>query len=130
MKKRNILIGWVLFILVFVILISIYAIKVNQKKYYCKITKTYSIENIIDSQDYDFIYVTLKSFQDEDIQTIKIKRNKKQEILAGNNYEFTFEINKKIEIDSILSIYNNSNIISVRKTDKTGLELTNEDLCN
>ena len=130
MKKRNILIGWILFFLVFVILISIYANKVNQKKYYCNITKTETIENIIDSQDYDFIYVTLKSFQDEDIQTIKIKRNKKQEILAGNNYEFTFEINKKIEIDSILSIYNNSNIISVRKTDKTGLELTNEDLCN
>lgn len=82
--------------------------------------RTYKILNIAESNDQDYLYLTIRQFQDEEVQTIKVKRNLCPQIQEEKNYEFTIKPNKKIE-DNILSIFNNSTIISIKETDKTGL---------
>lgn len=82
--------------------------------------RTYKILNIAESNDQDYLYLTIRQFQDEEVQTIKVKRNLCPQIQEEKNYEFTIKTNKKIE-DNILSIFNNSTIISIKETDKTGL---------
>lgn len=82
--------------------------------------RTYKILNIAESNNQDYLYLTIRQFQDEEVQTIKVKRNLCPQIQEEKNYEFTIKPNKKIE-DNILSIFNNSTIISIKETDKTGL---------
>jgi len=96
----------------------------------CKFIRTYKILNVAESNDINYIYLTIRAFQDEEVQTIKVKRklisNPEEEY-----YEFTFKTKKKIKASSILSIYNNSKIVSITKTTKTGLEQINEKVnCN
>lgn len=126
MKKK-----YILYILLIIVIIGLilFFISLNSKKFIpCEFVRTYRVENIIDSNDENYLFITIRSFQDEDVQTIKIKKGSEQ-IKEKDNYEFKFRLTKKITNDSILEIYNNSEIISINRTDKTGLEQINDDLC-
>lgn len=117
-------------LIILIIGLALFFINFNSKKFIpCEFVRTYRVENILDSNDEDYLFITIRSFQDEDVQTIKIKKGREQ-IKEKDNYEFRFRLNKKITNDSILEIYNNSEIISINRTDKTGLEQTNDDLCS
>ncbi len=83
--------------------------------------RTYKILNIEESNDINYIYLTIRQFQCEEVQTVKVERKLCSDIVVGKNYEFTIESNKKIE-DNILSIFNNSTILSIKEIDKIGLE--------
>lgn len=83
--------------------------------------RTYKILNIEESNDINYIYLTIRQFQCEEVQTVKVERKLCPDIIVGKNYEFTIESDKKIE-DNILSIFNNSTILSIKETDKIGLE--------
>lgn len=83
--------------------------------------RTYNILNVAESNDNNYIYLTIRQFQEEEVQTIKVERKLCPNISKGNNYEFTIKPNYTFE-DNILSIFNNSTILSIKKTDKIGLE--------
>ncbi|MBR2828094.1 MAG: hypothetical protein IKE70_02555, partial [Bacilli bacterium] len=88
--------------------------------------RTYNINHIAPSNDYDYIYITIRGFQAEEIETVKVKRNQFEEFQVGDNVEITFKIESgKIE-DNLKSIFQYSNVISATKTDKTGLEQIND----
>lgn len=87
-----------------------------------KFIKTYNVLNIAESNDERYLYLTIRQFQCEEVETIKVQRTLAQTVKANNDYEFEFEYtNKKIE-DNIKSIFENATLISIKKTDKQGLE--------
>lgn len=87
-----------------------------------KFIKTYRVLNVSESNDEKYLYLTIRQFQCEEIKTVKVQRNLAQTVKANNDYEFQFEYtNKKIE-DNIESIFENANLLSIKKTDKQGLE--------
>ncbi len=101
--------------------------KKNEKLVGKKFTRTYNINHIAPSNDYDYLYITIRAFQEEEIETVKVKRNDFENAEVGNAYEIVFEIeNGEIE-NNIKSIFKNSKIVSATKTDKTGLEQVNEE---
>lgn len=83
--------------------------------------RTYKVLNIEDSNDKNYIYLTIRQFQGEEVQTVKVERKLCPNIVVGKNYEFTLKPNYRLE-DNILSIFNNSTILSIKETNKTGLE--------
>lgn len=88
--------------------------------------RTYTIHLIAPSNNYDDIYITIRGFQEEEIETVKVKRSQFEEFQINDNVEITFKIESgKIE-DNLKSIFQYSKVISITKTDKTGLEQINE----
>lgn len=89
--------------------------------------RTYNILNVSESNDNNFIYLTIRQFQDEEVQTVKVEKKLCPNIAEGKNYEFTIKPNYRVE-DSILSIFSNSTILEIKETDKTGLEQIQESI--
>jgi len=81
-------------------------------------TKTYTIENILDSEEENSYYVTLKLFQGE-VDTVLIPT--KEDLIEGKTYEFTFTTTEMDIEDNIDSIFKNSNLLKIKETDKQGL---------
>lgn len=84
--------------------------------------KTYNVLNVADSNDYKYLYITLRQFQCEEVVTVKIKRELCLDILVGNNYEFTFEFTDSMVEENISSIFSNTILKSINVTDKLGIE--------
>mgnify|MGYP006939889750 CR=1 FL=1 len=85
-------------------------------------TKTYEVLNVALSNSDEFIYLTLRQFQFEEIETIKVKKSLNYDITVGKNYEFTLEYTTEDIEDNIKSIFNNATLTSIVETDKTGLD--------
>ena len=95
----------------------------NQKNNF---TRTYEVLNIEESNDENYLYLTIRQFQQEEVETVKVLKNLANSIEINKNYEFTFKkANLNIE-DSIKSIFENAELISIKETDKTGLEQIQE----
>lgn len=85
-------------------------------------TKTYNILNVADSDDENYLYLTIKQFQNDEVETVKVLKTLANGVEANKNYEFTFQYgNKNIE-DNIKSIFENATLVQIKGTDKTGLE--------
>ena len=91
-----------------------------------KFTRTYNINHIAPSNDYDYIYITIRGFQEEEIETVKVTRSQFESLVVGDNVEITFEIESDEIEDNLKSIFKYSKVTSASKTDKTGLEQINE----
>lgn len=100
------------------------------KSYDCKFIRTYKVYGIYESNDYDYLYVTIRKYQDEDIQTIKVLKSISDELFVGENYEFKYKQKSYIPSDDILSIHDNSDLVSIKITSLTGLKQLQEDYCN
>ncbi len=91
-------------------------------------TRTYNINHIAYSNDYNYLYITIREFQKEEIETVKVLREKFEEANPGDNFEITFKIISNDIEDNLKSIFANSEVISAIKTDKTGLEQIYEEI--
>ena len=98
-------------------------------KYECVMTKTYYVENINDSNDGNYLYVTFKEYQSEGVYTIKLSKTISKDLEIGKNYAFTFNLNKDNISATIDEIFNNSELINIVETDKKGLEQKNNYNC-
>lgn len=96
--------------------------------YICSFTRTYQILDVSESNDEINLYVTLKSFQGEEVVTVKIFKDLASDIEEENYYEFTFASSGKGEED-IRSIFQNHRLLGIKKTELTGLEQINENIC-
>lgn len=89
-------------------------------------TRTYNVNNIAFSYDNRYMYITIREFQKEEIETVKVEKEWFNSVKVGDNYEMIFKIKNNMIKDNIKSIFMNSEILNVKKTDKVGLEQINE----
>ena len=92
----------------------------NQKTF----TRTYYIISAVEDDNEDYINVTLKQFQGNP-EVVKI--DKSANIVVGRNYEFTFLTYTKFD-DTIKNIFDNSTLLKVEETNKTGLNQINDSI--
>lgn len=85
--------------------------------------RTYHILNIADSNDGEHLYLTIRQYQAEEIETIKVSKKLTNNIKENKPYEFTFQYkDKDFDDNNIKSILKNATIISIVETDKLGME--------
>ena len=91
-------------------------------------TKTYNINHVALSTDDKYIYITIKEFQKDEIETVKVDKELFKQVEVGDNYEILFKIKDNRIKDNIKSIFYNSEIVKVEKTDRIGLEQLSEQI--
>ena len=100
-----------------------------KSNYDCILTKTYNINNINTNNHENYLYVTFKEYQLEDVYTIKLPKKFSKDLKLGNNYEFTFNTYKKYVSETTNIIFENSELINIEYTDKVGMEQNNTFEC-
>ena len=95
---------------------------VDTSKVITSFTRTYQVLNIAESDDQNYLYLTIKRFQIDKVETVKVERNIANMVEVNKYYEFSFE-NASNEIeDNIKSIFENATLKDIIETDKTGLQ--------
>ena len=92
-------------------------------------TRTYNVRNIEGSNVEAYLYLTLRQFQFEKLATIRVPRSMASDVEVGNDYEFTFRYHypsTEIENDTIEELFLKCDLISIKYTDKVGLEQIQE----
>ncbi len=90
-------------------------------------TKTYNVLFTVEGDDPKYVYLTLKQFQNDDVRTVKVLKERAKDVKANNNYEFTFQYKDKyIDDKSIDSVFENANLVTVVLTKKTGTDQIQE----
>jgi len=97
--------------------------------YTCSFTRTYLVLDMSDSNDYDYVYLTLREFQEEEVVTVKVKRSLASVIVEDNNYEFTFASTGKSSSIDIKTLFESNTLLSINSTDRIGFDQINEDIC-
>lgn len=83
---------------------------------------TYQILNITGSNDENYLYLTIRKYQVEEVETVKVNRKLAKDVKADRNYEFAFQYPIGAVEDNIKSIFQNAELISIIETDKKGME--------
>lgn len=95
----------------------------------CTLIRTFYIDDIKNSNDENYLYVTLHEYQVEGVFTIKISKIIGKDLEKNNNYEFTFTVPKDYIWENTDKLFNNREVISIEKTDKVGMEQTSKYSC-
>lgn len=131
-KKNNyLLIILSVFLLIIMLIIFNYKKEENnlKEKETCTLIRTFYIDDIKNSNDENYLYVTLHEYQVEGVFTIKISKVIGKELEKNNNYEFTFTTPKDYMWETTDKLFNNREIIRIEKTDKVGMEQTSKYYC-
>ena len=91
----------------------------------CYFIRTYHVTNIAETDDKDFVNVTLKSNKGE-VATVRI--NNSNDLKVGLTYEFKFSTYKYFD-DNIENIFNNSTLIDTKESNELSNESINEKIC-
>ena len=97
-------------------------------------TKTYNVLSYNESNEYEYLYLTLREYMGEEVTTVKVSRALlPPELTMHENYEFTFlvdydELSDDFNENNIKDIFDECNLISVRHTNKTGVEINQENV--
>ena len=95
------------------------------------LVKTYNLRNIEDSNDENFIWLTLRAYQEEEVSTVRVSKKLAENLKIKQNYEFTFQINSNnLNENEIFSVFNDATLQKIEKTDKVGLDQTNGIITN
>lgn len=95
-----------------------------ENKYF---VRTYHILNITESHDGEHLYLTIRKYQAEGVETIKVSKKLTNNIKVNKPYEFTFQYkHKDFDDTNIKSILENATIISIVETDKLGMDQRQE----
>ncbi len=111
-------------------------LKKNRQNYYhnikeyskCNFIRTYKIIDIINNNDQTFLTIT--SPLDDDVITVKIKKELIEDITINNYYEFTFSTYQSYIDTDIDEIFNDADVIKITKTDKKIAEQTQDASCS
>lgn len=91
------------------------------------LVETYNIRNIEESNDGDYLWLTIRGFQSEEVGTFKVLKSIANDVKADSNYEFTFEITSNdIQLEFLSSIFENAELKKIVKTSKSGLDQVND----
>ena len=127
-KKVYILIIAILIISTFLIINIINKSNKMKEIEECTVIRTYYIDNVSNSNDENYKYITLHEFQIEGTFTVKISKVQAEKIKEKENYEITFKTDK--DYWNTDELFNNSEIISVEHTNNIGLEQIGKSTCN
>ena len=103
--------------------------RLEYKNKFCKsknFIRTYQILNIADSNDEEYIYLTIRGYQAEEVETVKVEKILSGNIEVNSFYEFTFNYTDKEVDDNIKSIFSNTKLVKIRKTSKGGNDQIND----
>ena len=95
----------------------------------CTLIRTFYIDDIRNSNDENYLYITLHEYQVEGVFTIKMSKVIGKDLEENNNYEFTFKTTKDYTWCSADILFNKWQIVSIQKTDKVGMEQTSIYYC-
>lgn len=97
--------------------------------YTCSFTRTYLILDTSISNDENYMYLTLKEFQAEEVVTVKVEKSIVPDIIEDTYYEFKFASTGKSDQTDIKTIFESNRLLEINSTEKVGLNQTNENIC-
>lgn len=107
--------------------------------YDCEFTVTYKIVNLLENYIYEvpeYSYIVIDKFQQNNPITHYISTEQKNNLEVNKYYEFTYHIKGTGNITSIYEVINNidsnKNLnvsLSIKETNKLGLEQIQENIC-
>lgn len=117
---------------------NIELIKKNRQKYYhnetnyssCNFVRTYYVEMIKENVSDDDYSIVLSEFQTDNLTTIRLDEDLARDLKAGFNYEFTFKTYQAYIDTDINNIFEENEVVAVKKTDKVGVNQTQDDSCS
>jgi len=96
----------------------------------CTVIKTYNIKNIEPSNDGNYLYVTVTEYQVEGVFTIKLPKSVSKDLKNNSSYVFTFKTTEENLTVTTDVLFNNSEIINIKYTEKKGMETESKSYCN
>ncbi len=116
---------------------NIEQIKQNRQKYYhnerhyssCNFVRTYFVEMIKESDDKEDYSVVLSEYGSDGITTVRLDKDVSSDLEVGYYFEFTFKTYQSYIDTDIAHIFLENEVVSVKKTDKTGVNQIQEDSC-
>lgn len=96
----------------------------------CTVIKTYNIKNIEKSNDENYLYITISEYQVEGVYTVKLPKSISEDLNSGKSYVFTFKTNEENTKVTADILFNNSEIINIKYTDKIGMDSENRSFCD
>ena len=90
--------------------------------------RTYQILNITDSDNEEYWFLTLKEYQVDDVVTVKVKKEINPNLKEKKSYIFEFEFNGTCITDELKWILGNTDIVSIKPTDKIGMDATRDEV--
>lgn len=95
----------------------------------CTVIRTYYIDNIGKSNDENYLYITIHEFQVEGTYTLKLPMTISKDLEVGKSYEFTFKTTKSYINTTTDNLFNNSEVINLKYSDKVGLDRISKYYC-
>ena len=90
--------------------------------------RTYQILNITDSDNEEYWFLTLKEYQVDEVITVKVKKEINPNLKEKKSYIFEFEFNGNCITDELNWILGNTYIVSIKPTDKIGMDATRDEV--
>ena len=117
---------------------NIETIKENRQKYYqnetnyssCDFVRTYFVEMIKESDDGEDYTVVLSEYFSDDLTTVRLDKNIANNLQVGCYYEFTFKTYQAYIDTDIENIFDENEVVSVKETDKVGVNQIQQDSCS
>ena len=94
--------------------------------------RTYQVLNINDSDNEEYWFLTLKEYQVDEVVTVKVKKEINPNLKEKKSYIFEFEFNGICITDELKWILENTDIVSIKSTDKIGMDAIRDEVntCN
>ena len=117
---------------------NIETIKENRQKYYqnetnyssCDFVRTYFVEMIKESDDGEDYTVVLSEYLSDDLTTVRLDKDIATDLKVGFYYEFTFKTYQAYIDTDIENIFDENEVVSVKETDKVGVNQIQQDSCS
>lgn len=90
--------------------------------------RTYQILNITDSDNEEYWFLTLKEYQVDEVVTVKVKKEINPNLKEKKSYIFELEFNGNCITDELKWILGNTDIVSIKPTDKIGMDATRDEV--
>ena len=100
-------------------------VKENEKTAF---KRTYQVLNITDSDNEEYWFLTLKEYQVDEVVTVKVKKEINPNLKEKKSYVFEFEFNGACITDELKWILGNTDIVSIKPTDKIGMDATRDEV--
>ena len=100
-------------------------VKENEKTAF---KRTYQILNITDSDNEEYWFLTLKEYQVDEVVTVKVKKEINPNLKEKKSYIFELEFNGTCITDELKWILGNTDIVSIKPTDKIGMDATRDEV--
>ncbi len=96
----------------------------------CSFAEKYNLLLVTDSDDKEYVFLTLRKDQVDEVMTVRIKRDIMPSLKVGRYYLFNFKTNKRIH-DHIDEIFASSEILKVEDIGKKADNVDGETgICN